>query len=444
MTRPSDCVTPDGDAEPTKGQRLDQFLAAKLPDLSRSQIQRLIRDGPRDRSRGAAKTGAGGPPGLSARRSRCRRTEPTSRVPEALPLDDPVRRRRHRRRRQAGRAWSCTRRRDTPRGTLVNALLHHVDGLSGIGGDATAPGHRAPARSRHVGRDGDREERSRASRARRGSSTIARSSKEYIALVWGAPRPDDDRRADRPRSRATGRRCRAARAARRAGRSRASSRPEPLRGVSLRARRDRAPAVRIRFACIWRDRPPRRRRRAVRRRPTAACRRDWRRSRGSSGRSCTRPGSPSVIPATAAGYRSRRRCRPTWPTAWPPCAGQPSDDTPPTRRLSRRLGFNGRVFHVERDRVRLSNGRTVQLDVVRHRGSVVLIPQPTGESDSDPPVPLRHRPMDLGAAGRIATKPGEGPIAAARRECQEEIGLRPRRIPRLTRSIPRPASATRR
>jgi hypothetical protein len=32
---------------------------------------------------------------------------------------------------------------------------------------------------------------------------------------------------------------------------------------------------------------------------------------------------------------------------------------------------------VEQDVVRLSNGRTATLDIVRHRGSVVLVPQPS-------------------------------------------------------------------
>ena len=47
------------------------------------------------------------------------------------------------------------------------------------------------------------------------------------------------------------------------------------------------------------------------------------------------------------------------------------------RRLAHAVPFTGRVFHVDRDRVRLPNGRTATLDIVRHRGSVVLIPQPS-------------------------------------------------------------------
>ena len=47
------------------------------------------------------------------------------------------------------------------------------------------------------------------------------------------------------------------------------------------------------------------------------------------------------------------------------------------KRLGRTVPFEGRVFRVEQDRVRLPNGRDATLDIVRHRGSVVLIPQPS-------------------------------------------------------------------
>jgi len=43
-------------------------------------------------------------------------------------------------------------------------------------------------------------------------------------------------------------------------------------------------------------------------------------------------------------------------------------------RLSSTASFTGRIFTVTVDRVTLPNGRTVSLDMVRHPGSVVLIP----------------------------------------------------------------------
>src|SRR6187397_1333933 len=114
------------------GQRLDRFLAAHLPALSRSQIQRLIEDGHVTVSRGRAK------PGLAIAAG----TEvtvvvpppaPATTVAEDLPLtilyedqdivvvDKP-----------AGMVVHPAAGHRS--GTLVNALLHHVRGLSGIGG----------------------------------------------------------------------------------------------------------------------------------------------------------------------------------------------------------------------------------------------------------------------------------------------------------------------
>lgn len=81
--------------------------------------------------------------------------------------------------------------------------------------------------------------------------------------------------------------------------------------------------------------------------------------------------------------------------------------------------------------MRLPGGMTATVDVVRHRGSVVLIPQPA----TDEVVLIRqYRPVlkkwiwELPAG---SLDPGERPGPAARRECEEEIGLRPGRIEKL-------------
>ena len=50
------------------------------------------------------------------------------------------------------------------------------------------------------------------------------------------------------------------------------------------------------------------------------------------------------------------------------------------RRQTRVVAFRGRIFRVEQDLVRLSNGRTTTLEIVRHPGSVVLIAQPTRDT----------------------------------------------------------------
>jgi ADP-ribose pyrophosphatase len=115
----------------------------------------------------------------------------------------------------------------------------------------------------------------------------------------------------------------------------------------------------------------------------------------------------------------------------PPSARSP-------QRRSRRVSFSGRVFRVESDRVRLANGRVATLDVVRHRGSVVLVPQPT----PDAIILIRQFRYAIDRwiwelpAGSI--DPGESPRHAARRECEEEIGWTPRRLEPLGLFYPTP------
>jgi ADP-ribose pyrophosphatase len=108
------------------------------------------------------------------------------------------------------------------------------------------------------------------------------------------------------------------------------------------------------------------------------------------------------------------------------------------RRLSTRTVFRGRVFRVERDRVRLPNNRTVAQDVVRHSRSVVLVPQPS------PGHVILIRQYRYAVGGWIwelpagTLDPEESPAHAARRECEEEIGLTPRRLARLGAFYPTP------
>ena len=97
-------------------------------------------------------------------------------------------------------------------------------------------------------------------------------------------------------------------------------------------------------------------------------------------------------------------------------------------RLSSTEAFKGRIFTVTVDRVTVPNGRTVTLDMVRHPGSVVLIPM----QDDGHVVLIRQYRHALDRwiwelpAGSL--DPGEDPAAAAARECEEEIGLIPGRV----------------
>jgi 23S rRNA pseudouridine1911/1915/1917 synthase len=174
----SDTITVPDEAD---GTRLDVFLTAVLSGQSRSQIQRLIKDGHvLVAGRGAkanqlVKTGQ--PIAIDV-------PEPVDPVPqpEALPLpivyqdadliviDKP-----------AGMVVHPAAGHDS--GTVVNALLHHVDDLSGIGGEKR-PGivHRLDRGTSGLmvvaKNDRAHEELSRQFRERE-------VEKEYIALTWG-------------------------------------------------------------------------------------------------------------------------------------------------------------------------------------------------------------------------------------------------------------------
>jgi 23S rRNA pseudouridine1911/1915/1917 synthase len=162
------------------GMRLDQFLTALLPDQSRAQIQRLIKEGQ-----------VSGP--FSVRSSTAVRADqaftvdlpeptPSTVAPEALPLlivfedsdivvlDKP-----------AGMVVHPAAGHSS--GTLVNALLHHVKDLSGVGGELR-PGivHRLDRGTSGLmvvaKNDAAHQELSRQFADRE-------VEKEYVALVWG-------------------------------------------------------------------------------------------------------------------------------------------------------------------------------------------------------------------------------------------------------------------
>ena len=100
--------------------------------------------------------------------------------------------------------------------------------------------------------------------------------------------------------------------------------------------------------------------------------------------------------------------------------------------------FTGKVFSIDRDRVKMPNGRTVTVDVVRHSQSVVLVPMP----EPGKVILVRQYRHAVNAflwelpAGSVDA--GESPEAAARRECHEEIGLVPSTTVRLGAMYPTP------
>ena len=113
-------------------------------------------------------------------------------------------------------------------------------------------------------------------------------------------------------------------------------------------------------------------------------------------------------------------------------------NTPRPQLLERREVYRGRIFHLEVDRVTLPTGHTVTMEIVRHPGSVVLLPIP----EPGKVILIRQYRYTLDRwiwelpAGSL--KPGEDPAVAAARECEEEIGLVPRRVERLGGFYPTP------
>jgi 23S rRNA pseudouridine1911/1915/1917 synthase len=171
-------ITVPGDAESV---RLDRFLVSVLAQQSRSQIQRLIEEGLIKVGGRAAKSNQ---PVKAGQTITVDLPEPVDSaiLPEPLPLaiiyqdrdiaviDKPAGMVVHP---AAGHAD----------GTLVNALLHHLDDLSGIGGEKR-PGivHRLDRGTSGLmvvaKNDAAHEELSRQFRDRE-------VEKEYVALVWG-------------------------------------------------------------------------------------------------------------------------------------------------------------------------------------------------------------------------------------------------------------------
>jgi len=93
--------------------------------------------------------------------------------------------------------------------------------------------------------------------------------------------------------------------------------------------------------------------------------------------------------------------------------------------------YKGRVFSVETGMHRFPDGREHDVEIVRHAASVVLMPI---QGDGRVVIVKQYRaPLDRELwefpAGRL--NDGESPEDAARRECEEEIGLVPHRVERV-------------
>lgn len=179
-------------SEEGEGVRLDRFLVSVLPEHSRSQIQRLIKDGcvrvagREAKSNQAVKIG---------QEISLEVPDLIDAAPQAEPLPLPILYQDHDIivvDKPAGMVVHPAA--GHASGTLVNALLHHVDDLSGIGGEKR-PGivHRLDRGTSGLmvvaKHDAAHEELSRQFRDRE-------VEKHYLALVWGTVQAG--RRIDAP------------------------------------------------------------------------------------------------------------------------------------------------------------------------------------------------------------------------------------------------------
>ena len=202
------------------GLRLDNFLTALLPGISRSQLQRLIKEGrvkgPTGAPRASTTVHEGQtfevdipPPAAAAPEPEELPLRIVFQDPDVIVLDKP-----------AGMVVHPAAGHNS--GTLVNALLHHVTDLSGVGGQLR-PGivHRLDR-----GTSGlmvvAKNDRAHQELARQFSDREV--EKEYIALVWGVVQAG--RRIDAP-----------------IGRD-----PQNRQKMSTRARRARSAVTRVTYA----------------------------------------------------------------------------------------------------------------------------------------------------------------------------------------------------
>ncbi|HEX9943958.1 MAG TPA: NUDIX hydrolase [Thermoanaerobaculia bacterium] len=94
-------------------------------------------------------------------------------------------------------------------------------------------------------------------------------------------------------------------------------------------------------------------------------------------------------------------------------------------RLGTREIFRGRTIHVDVDRVRLPNGREMDMELVHHRGAAAVVPV----LDDGTVLLVRQYRYATGGwlleipAGKLDS--GESPETCAAREVEEETGYRP-------------------
>ncbi|MBA3316623.1 MAG: NUDIX hydrolase [Gemmatimonadales bacterium] len=106
-------------------------------------------------------------------------------------------------------------------------------------------------------------------------------------------------------------------------------------------------------------------------------------------------------------------------------------------KLSSARLYSGRIVNLDLDSVRFPDDSVGQLEILRHPGAAAVVPFLDSPREADPRVVLirqfRHAADGFiweVPAGRL--DPGESPETCARRELEEETGMRARGLERLT------------
>ena len=110
--------------------------------------------------------------------------------------------------------------------------------------------------------------------------------------------------------------------------------------------------------------------------------------------------------------------------------------------LSSKIAFNGPLFRVLREEVREPGNKITHRDIIRHNGSVVILPV-LDASKKDPLIVMERQYRH--AAGQYLWEvpagkmdEGEERLAAAKRELKEETGYRAKKWTKLVRYFASP------
>ncbi len=118
--------------------------------------------------------------------------------------------------------------------------------------------------------------------------------------------------------------------------------------------------------------------------------------------------------------------------------GAGTEGEPGGECLASRPVHHGRIVHLNVDTVRFPDGSTGELEMIRHSGAAAVLPVAGGPGEEDPEIVL-VRQYRYAAGGYIyevpagrPSEPGEDWELCARRELEEETGLRARELRKLT------------